>query len=199
MTNLSNLLPENSYGDLLTATNGGQGLGATLQRVQDGLGNNSPLQMSQNAVQFNNIMSIPVWTTATRPAAPLEASLGFNTDLIDIEFWNGNAWASPARASPQTAKVWGYVQPNGTLSASFALGGVVLQGETYTVTFQSPMSSADYCIISAVSFVPGIGVVRQFTVTDQQAGQFSFEIIDVTGATQTDTYSYFAVFASAYA
>jgi hypothetical protein len=92
MTNLSNLLPENSYGDLLTTTNGGQGLGATLQPVQDGLGNNSPLQMSQNATQFSNIMAIPVWTTATRPASPLTGALGFNTDTLGLELWDGNTW-----------------------------------------------------------------------------------------------------------
>lgn len=200
MTNLSNLLPENSYGDLLTTTNGGQGLGETLQPVQDGLGRNSPLQMSQNAVQFSNIMSIPVWTTATRPNEPLNASLGLNTDTMDIEFWDSNAdtWTSPGRASPQTAKAWGYVQPDGTLISSFNVSAVALANSVYTVTLEHPMSSADYCIISGVSFRGGLGRVRQFSVTDQQAGQFSFEILDVTGDKQTDTYSYFAVFAEAY-
>jgi hypothetical protein len=92
MTNLTNFLPENSYGDLLTTTNNGQGLGAILQPVQDGFGNNSPLQMSQNAVQFSNVLAIPVWTTATRPPNPLIGTLGFNSQVVSLELWDGHQW-----------------------------------------------------------------------------------------------------------
>jgi hypothetical protein len=54
MTSLINQLPESTFGDLLTTTNNGQGLPVSVPvPVQDGLGNNSPITMSQNTVNFN--------------------------------------------------------------------------------------------------------------------------------------------------
>lgn len=52
MTNLTNYTPAASYPDLLTTTNNGQGLTTTLEPVQDGLGNSSPMQIATNAVNF---------------------------------------------------------------------------------------------------------------------------------------------------
>ena len=53
MTNLTTLLPGASYGDLLTTTNNGQGLTNVLNPLQDGLGNNSPVTIATNAINFN--------------------------------------------------------------------------------------------------------------------------------------------------
>jgi hypothetical protein len=53
MTQLTNLDPNASFGDLLTTTNMGGGLSNTLQPVQDGFGNNSPMSIALNAVNFN--------------------------------------------------------------------------------------------------------------------------------------------------
>jgi hypothetical protein len=46
MTALTNLSPAASYGDLITCTNNGQGLTASLQPIQDGLGTNSAISLS---------------------------------------------------------------------------------------------------------------------------------------------------------
>jgi hypothetical protein len=53
MTDLTNRVFASAYGDLLTTTNDGQGLTNVLQNLQDGLGNNSPIQIATNAVNFN--------------------------------------------------------------------------------------------------------------------------------------------------
>lgn len=53
MTILTNLTPAASYPDLLTTTNNGNGLTTTLEPVQDGLGNSSPMQIATNAVNFD--------------------------------------------------------------------------------------------------------------------------------------------------
>lgn len=59
MTALTNLSPAASYGDLITCTNNGQGLPASaLSAIQDGLGNNSPLQMSQTAININGTLQV---------------------------------------------------------------------------------------------------------------------------------------------
>jgi hypothetical protein len=53
MTQLTNLAPANSYGDILTTTNNGQWLTNVLQPLQDGFGNNSTVAIATNAVDFN--------------------------------------------------------------------------------------------------------------------------------------------------
>lgn len=69
MTNLTGQTPLATYQDLLTTTNGGQGLPPdVLVPVQDGAGNDSPLCMSQNAVQLTKMMVLPCWTTGTPPS-----------------------------------------------------------------------------------------------------------------------------------
>ena len=95
MTCLTGQPPYTTYGDLLTTTNNGQGLPEeTLVPVQDGMGNNSPMLMSQNAVQFTKMMAIPCWTTEERPKNPLRGTLGFNTQKNVLEVWNGEKWSS---------------------------------------------------------------------------------------------------------
>jgi hypothetical protein len=53
MTNLTNQLPEYTYGDLLTTTNSGKGLDATFRNLQDGLGQNSTITISNRGINFN--------------------------------------------------------------------------------------------------------------------------------------------------
>jgi hypothetical protein len=58
MTNLTNLTPGQSYGDIITLGNDntpGQGLQpeGTLKNVQDGNGVDTPMQIATNAVNFN--------------------------------------------------------------------------------------------------------------------------------------------------
>ena len=95
MTTLTGQTPLATYRDLLTTTNGGQGLPPdTLVPVQDGAGNDSPLLMSQNAVQFTKVMAIPCWTQEERPANPLRGTLGYNITTGKIQFYNGEEWTN---------------------------------------------------------------------------------------------------------
>ena len=55
MTQLTLLSPASSYGDLLTTTNGGNGLSNVLQQLQDGFGNASTITISTIAVNFNRM------------------------------------------------------------------------------------------------------------------------------------------------
>jgi hypothetical protein len=52
MTSLTGINVYLSYGDILTTTNSGQGLSATLEPVQDGLGNSSSMEIALNAINF---------------------------------------------------------------------------------------------------------------------------------------------------
>jgi hypothetical protein len=95
MTNLTGQTPYATYRDILTTTNGGQGLPEeTLVTVQDGAGNDSPMLMSRNAVQFTKMMVIPCWTTEERPRDPLMGTLGYNISKGAIQFYNGESWSN---------------------------------------------------------------------------------------------------------
>lgn len=53
MTQLTNQALQSVYGDLLTTTNGGQGLSPVLQQLQDGFGNASTITIATNSINFN--------------------------------------------------------------------------------------------------------------------------------------------------
>lgn len=36
----------------------------------------------------------PNWTTANRPASPIQGQLGFNTTLGYLEVYNGSSWGA---------------------------------------------------------------------------------------------------------
>lgn len=86
MTQLTNKQIGSTYGDILTTTNEGQGLPpVTAVPLQDGLGNNSPITMSQTIVNINRsggnqfqLDSVPLTASAS--------SLNSITDITGIEF-----------------------------------------------------------------------------------------------------------------
>ena len=123
MTLLTGQYPASTYGDILTCTNGGMGLTTVLQNVQDGLANNSAIQLSTlvinvtgtlelggvpitaSAANINSVTNpnpvfpgtyvvIPSHTTGGRPGAPVAGTMGFNTTTSMMEYWNGAAWIS---------------------------------------------------------------------------------------------------------
>lgn len=123
MTLLTGQYPASTYGDILTCTNGGMGLTNVLQNVQDGLANNSAIQLSTlvlnvtgtlelggvpitaSASNINSVTNpnpvfpgtyvvMPSHTTAGRPGAPVAGTMGFNTTTSMMEYWNGAAWIS---------------------------------------------------------------------------------------------------------
>jgi hypothetical protein len=79
---IANVLPQDMYGDVLIigATNVGLAA-ATVTPIGDGLGNDTPLEISQTRVNFNNVTG--VWqidgTTVTATAAQLNAAGGGST------------------------------------------------------------------------------------------------------------------------
>src|ERR1019366_2593383 len=46
-----------------------------------------------------------VWTTATRPSSADIGTQGYNSDLGQIEFWNGAAWAQLAAGGAGSVNV----------------------------------------------------------------------------------------------
>jgi hypothetical protein len=71
MTSLTLALPESTYGDLVTITNNGGGLTTTLSNVQDGLGNNSPIQLATTSVNFSRSGANSFQLDGTAVTAPV--------------------------------------------------------------------------------------------------------------------------------
>ena len=61
------------------------------------------------------------WTTATRPSAPYDGLLGYNTDLTAYEFWNAStsAWVQLASSDNPANLLWNLIS---TPSASMVAG-----------------------------------------------------------------------------
>lgn len=93
MTNLTGKTPADTYGDLLTLTNQGQGLPpADPTVVEDGKGNQSPLGLSRNVVSLGSQTTLPRWTTKTRPKDALVGSVGLNTTTNKLEVYASGKW-----------------------------------------------------------------------------------------------------------
>ena len=101
MTNLTGRAPSQTYPGLLTLDNNGQGLSAVLETVQDGIGQNSPLQLSLTQVNitalvptFNSTgaIQLPSGTTAQRPAPPNDGMIRYNTTTNLLEAYVAGVW-----------------------------------------------------------------------------------------------------------
>ncbi len=92
MTNLTNLNPSVSFGDLLTTTNAGRGLTVDLQPLQDGFGNDSSVRLSTVASEFSNNLIIPHGATAEQPEDPQTGSIYFNTETENLQIFYNDTW-----------------------------------------------------------------------------------------------------------
>ena len=103
MTNLTGKTPAETYGDLLTVTNNGQGLPDTdPASVEDGKGKNTPLGLSQKVVALNAQTTLPRWTTKTRPKDALVGSVGLNTEINKLEVYASGKWFTVATEESKT-------------------------------------------------------------------------------------------------
>lgn len=119
MTLLTGQYPASTYGDLITCNNGGMGLTNVLQNIQDGLANNSAIQLSTLVLNVTGTLQIggvpippsnfiaitqtnptfpgtyvvmPSHTTSGRPGSPVAGTMGFNSTTSQMEYWNGSTW-----------------------------------------------------------------------------------------------------------
>jgi hypothetical protein len=103
MTNLTGKTPADTYGDILTVTNKGQGLPDTDPvSVHAGNGKTPPRGLSQTVVSHNAHTTLPRWTTKTRPKDPLVGSVGLNTDTDKLEVYASGKWFTVATEAAQS-------------------------------------------------------------------------------------------------
>ena len=89
MASLTGTQIANTYKQLLQVGSGNVGLGGTLQTVQDGSANNSPLQLSTNAVNINGTFQLSgVTLTASASTLNAVADLTGATGLVAVSAGN---------------------------------------------------------------------------------------------------------------
>lgn len=52
---------------------------------------------------FTGSITLPTWTTSTRPGSPTTGMMGFNTTLGQVESYNGSAWVVSSTAPTYSA------------------------------------------------------------------------------------------------
>lgn len=62
-------------------------------------------------VDGTNGVTLPVWTTATRPSSPSQGQIGYNSTLNSIESYSGLIWSSSSNSTTSTiSDVYGNVR-----------------------------------------------------------------------------------------
>lgn len=132
MTNLTNLTPAQSYGDIITLGNDnspGQGLlpEGTLKNVQDGNGIDTPMQIATDAVNFNRtggnefqLDSVALTATSARLNSVTLDLPSFTFSTSAISFPSGTTAQRPGapvggetRYNSQTNEFEGYIAGTG--------------------------------------------------------------------------------------
>ena len=70
-------------------------------------------------------LTLPTWTSSTRPVSPVAGQIGYNSTLTKLEFYNGSAWV----ASGYT----GIVATGGTITGYYS-GGTFYYVHTFTTS-----------------------------------------------------------------
>lgn len=160
MTTLTNLSPAASYGDLITCTNNGQGLTASLQNIQDGFGNNSAIQLSTttlNVVGNFEVNGSPVTpiggTTVNISSANITSMFGAPVQIL------------PAPGAGNVYLIHGFAINYAFNTAAYTGGGsITLQyGNTpaaaHGVITSTISATAFNSTTNTFSFAPGDGTV----------------------------------------
>ena len=63
-----------------------------LDELQSTNGSTAFTLSSDGSVAFSGGLTLPVWTTATRPATPQVGLVGFNNTYLRSEIWTGSSW-----------------------------------------------------------------------------------------------------------
>lgn len=122
MTALTNLSPAASYGDLITCTNNGQGLTASLQNIQDGLGNNSAIQLSTTTLNVVGTGGLQINGSGFVPTTSLTVPLT-STNILNMYATPVLVLAAPGAAL--TYQVYGFAINYTYSTAAYAAGGNV--------------------------------------------------------------------------
>jgi hypothetical protein len=91
MTTLTGQSPGATYGDLLTFTNSGSGVSPTLNQIQDGLGNNTAIQLSTTQFKIND-NGVFIAGSATTEPPPVAGGIYFDTGAMKLMGSDGIDW-----------------------------------------------------------------------------------------------------------
>jgi hypothetical protein len=105
-------------------------------------------------------LSFPiVWTTATRPSSPPAGTFGWNTDIGQIEVWNGAAWAALAAGGSGSVNLGSANQLAYYATTGTAVSGLMSANNAVLLTNSSGVpawaaASANTMLVANASAVP---------------------------------------------
>lgn len=168
MTNLTGKVIYQDYGDLLTTTNQGQGLSVTLEPLQDGLGQSSPISISLNAVNFDRS--------------------GMNTFQLDTIALTASATDinSVAKGNPILPGTGGTLLPSGTTAQRYSppVNGVIRYNNQLN-EFEGYVNGSWQPFDAGAVFGPNVSVAGDIAVYADTTGKLiadsGVKISDVVG------------------
>ncbi len=197
MATLTGTQIANTYKQLLQVGSGNNGLTASVQSVQDGQGNNSPLQLSQSAVNIDGTFQLNgVTLTANASALNDIADLTGATGIIAVSGGNvygrtltGGTGVSITNADGTEGNPTIALNPTGVVSASYGPATNIEINSVGQVVSAGAATSVSVSGVTANTFTGGTfaGTTGDFSSNVSVggnlviAGQFSPASLSVTG------------------
>jgi hypothetical protein len=197
MATLTGTQIANTYKQLLQVGSGNNGLTASVQNVQDGQGNNSPLQLSQSAVNIDGTFQLNgVTLTANASALNDIADLTGATGIIAVSGGNvygrtltGGTGVSITNADGTEGNPTIALNPTGVVSASYGPATNIEINSVGQVVSAGAVTSVSVSGVTANTFTGGTfaGTTGDFSSNVSVggnlviAGQFSPASLSVTG------------------
>ena len=197
MATLTGTQIANTYKQLLQVGSGNNGLTASVQNVQDGQGNNSPLQLSQSAVNIDGTFQLNgVTLTANASALNNIADLTGATGIIAVSGGNvygrtltGGTGVSITNADGTEGNPTIALNPTGVVSASYGPATNIEINSVGQVVSAGAATSVSVSGVTANTFTGGTfaGTTGDFSSNVSVGGnlvitgQFSPASLSVTG------------------
>lgn len=195
MSSLMDRLPKDSFMELLKFSVDGQGVGSSLTTLQDGYGNNTPLQLSATQIGLNGM----IWPTA----------IGTNGQFLTTNASGTLSWATvavPTKVS-QLTNDSGFIGASGLATyaplAAPALTGIPTAPTASANTNTTQLATTAFVLGQASSTTPtmagtaAIGTATTFARADHthpvDTSRAAAASPTITGRTQSDAYSYTVV------
>ncbi len=146
---------------------------------------------------FTGSITLPSWTTTTRPASPVAGMEGFATDTGRHETYTGSAWVQYVRLSDLPAASGQLLggSSTGTAAAVTVGSGLQLSGGTLSSTYSYTLPAATASALGGVKQGSGVTIAADGTISatgmsgvssfNTRSGAVTLTLADVTAVTGT--------------
>ena len=147
---------------------------------------------------FTGSLTLPTWTTSTRPATPTAGTEGFAVDTGRHETYTASGWVQYVRVGDIPAasgQLLGGSGTTGTANAVTVGAGLSFSGGTLSAAYSYTLPAATASALGGVKQGAGVTIAADGTISasgtsgvstfNTRAGAVTLSLTDVTGATGT--------------